>query len=422
LVCGTAAFTCTNAGADTAAARAASAVTGAEDAAARAGSAVTGADTAGSALTGAEDAGSAVTALSRVWLLWAGVMLTVGVWSVSVCWFWRRAQASTAHSAGDWTGASGASEADGLRPTQASTRDATRDTTSDAATGSLDTTGTAGVSGAPGTAAEAPATDTTAACVAAAPTAVDGGFSDVERVDPDRVIGALRTKVGTVGDAPCGTSGAVAVATGAFGVPAFRAIRDGTAAAEGAGASDCSVGNTALGWGVGSAAAGDSAGVAVAVADTPVWVGSAPADALVSLLDGVEPVCAPPELCTTPVRGSAVDASPGDEVEPAWPSAELGPRPDVEPDDEPAVDGEEFAADAGPADDESDDDESDDDESDDELEELESVGAANATPGVVATAPPTPSATASAPTRPMYLAYAVITGWLDVTRRAARPG
>jgi hypothetical protein len=48
-----------------------------------------------------------------------------------------------------------------------------------------------------------------------------------------------------------------------------------------------------------------------------------------------------------------------------------------------------------------------DEESDDELDELEepvSVGPAQATPGVVATATPTPKATAKLPTRPMYLA------------------
>jgi len=41
------------------------------------------------------------------------------------------------------------------------------------------------------------------------------------------------------------------------------------------------------------------------------------------------------------------------------------------------------------------------DELDDE--ELESVGSASATPGMLATAVPTPSATANAPTRPTYL-------------------
>ena len=42
---------------------------------------------------------------------------------------------------------------------------------------------------------------------------------------------------------------------------------------------------------------------------------------------------------------------------------------------------------------------------------------AQATPGVVATAPLTPSATASAPTRPMYLAYAVGVVGLEFAER-----
>jgi hypothetical protein len=41
---------------------------------------------------------------------------------------------------------------------------------------------------------------------------------------------------------------------------------------------------------------------------------------------------------------------------------------------------------------------------DDELEELVSVGSANATPGVVAAAAPTPSANARTPARTMYCA------------------
>ena len=52
---------------------------------------------------------------------------------------------------------------------------------------------------------------------------------------------------------------------------------------------------------------------------------------------------------------------------------------------------------------------------------LEGVGdegsSAQATPGVVATAPLTPSATASAPTRPMYLAYTVGVVSLELAER-----
>ena len=133
-------------------------------------------------------------------------------------------------------------------------------------------------------------------------------------------------------------------------------------------------------------------------------------------------VCAPPELCTIPERGSSTESSLGEVVELAWASTELCETSVVESDEEGADEADELVADVGPVDDglaaDSDDElEADDDESDDELAELESVGSANATPGVVATAPPTPSATARAPTRPMYLAYAVVI-WLDSARRA----
>src|SRR4029079_16206335 len=111
---------------------------------------------------------------------------------------------------------------------------------------------------------------------------------------------------------------------------------------------------------------------------TPVWVGVAPADVVVSLLDGVELVCAPPELCTTPERGSAVEtslgeevelawappelcttpergsaveASLGEEVELAWASTELCTTPDVEPDEESAAEADEAVDDVGSVDD-----------------------------------------------------------------------
>ena len=44
-------------------------------------------------------------------------------------------------------------------------------------------------------------------------------------------------------------------------------------------------------------------------------------------------------------------------------------------------------------------------EESDEVDELESAGLANATPGVLATAAPTPSATANEPTRTMYCTF-----------------
>ena len=240
--------------------------------------------------------------------------------------------------------------------------------------------------------------------MAAWTTTVDCGFADVELVDTEWFIGSLPAEFGAVRDSPCRASGggAAAVATGVSGVAASCATSDGTGSAEDAGTAGCSVGD---------AAAGGSAGAANATPEgTPVWVGVAPADAVVSLLDGVELACAPPELCTTPERGSAVEASLGEEVELAWASTELCTTPDVEPDEEAAAEADESVDDVGSVDDvlaaDSDDElDVDDDEPDDEREELVSVGAANATPGVVATAPPTPSANASAPARIMYCAF-----------------
>ena len=81
----------------------------------------------------------------------------------------------------------------------------------------------------------------------------------------------------------------------------------------------------------------------------------------------------------------------------------------------------------GPVD-ESDDDveeleEADDEESDvvsdDEFVDAESVGSAQATPGVVATATPTPKATAKPPTRPTYFAYPITTASQSGCKTAA---
>ena len=96
-----------------------------------------------------------------------------------------------------------------------------------------------------------------------------------------------------------------------------------------------------------------SAAVVATPADTPVWVGVGPANAMVSLPIGVELVCAPPELCTIPERGSAVEG--------------------VEPEGEPVAAADELVADVGSVDDglaadSNDEIEGDDDESDDELE------------------------------------------------------
>ena len=125
---------------------------------------------------------------------------------------------------------------------------------------------------------------------AASTTTVDCRFADVELVDPERFIGTLPAKFGALCDSPCGASvlGAAAVATGVSGVAASRAT-----------------GDDATARGLAGAAMATAAGI-------PVWVGVAPADAVVSLLDGVELVCAPPELFLIPEPRSAVDASVGE--------------------------------------------------------------------------------------------------------------
>lgn len=160
----------------------------------------------------------------------------------------------------------------------------------------------------------------------------------------------------------------------------------GIRSAEGAGGPGCSAGNAVIDCWVGTTATGRWAGAAVATAEgTPVWLGVAPADAVVSLLNGVELVCAPPELCTTPERASAVEASLGKEVELVWASTESCTIPDVEPDEKSAAEADEFIDGVGPvlAADSDDELAVDDDESDDEIVEPESVGSANATPGVL---------------------------------------
>jgi hypothetical protein len=82
----------------------------------------------------------------------------------------------------------------------------------------------------------------------------------------------------------------------------------------------------------------------------------------------------------------------------------------VEPDEEPAAEADEVVDDVGSVDavlaaDSDDELEVDDDEPDDELEELVSVGSANATAGVFVTTASKPSATANAPARTMYCAF-----------------
>jgi hypothetical protein len=219
--------------------------------------------------------------------------------------------ASIAHMAGESTGASGLLEANGFRPTDARTFDTTSDTTFGGADESLRALATACVSGAPSTTEEMLATDSTAAAVAVCDSAVDAGvaaaltttvdcwFADVELADPERSVRALPAEFGAVCESPCGASG----------VAPSRSTSDNTGSAEGAGAVGSSAGDAAAGGSAGDAAVGCSSGDAVATAEgTPIWVGVASADSVVSLLDALEPVRARRELCTAPERESAVEA------------------------------------------------------------------------------------------------------------------
>jgi len=238
---------------------------------------------------------------------------------------------------------------------------------------------------------------------------------DVELADWERLVGSLSAESGAVRDPTCAAStvGAAAIATGVSGVAASCITGDGTGSTEGASVSSCCVGNAAFGCWMDNAAGDGSLGAAVATAGgTSVWSGVAETDAVVSLLDVLRLVCAPPELCTTPERGSGIEAPLGAEVELPWAPTELCAVPDVEPDEETAAEADDVD-DVGPVDDvpapDSDDElVADDDESYDELVELVSVGSANATPGVFATAAPTPRATTHTPTRTMDCAFTAI--------------
>ena len=92
--------------------------------------------------TGADNSVLPVTTPSTVWLLWAGVWLTVGV--VDECLLTLAANPGQhRHIAGEGTGATGLSEINGLRPTNARTLDTAPDTTFGGANGAPDATGTA---------------------------------------------------------------------------------------------------------------------------------------------------------------------------------------------------------------------------------------------------------------------------------------
>jgi hypothetical protein len=211
--------------------------------------------------------------------------------------------ASIAHMAGESTGASGLLEANGLRPTDSRTSDTTPDTGFGGA-GSPSAVASACGSGALATAEEMLATDSTGASVVVSGSAVDKGvaatpttsvdcwFADDELAVTDRFVRALPAAFGVVCESRCSATDVVL----------SGATRDNT---------------------------GFSSGDVAATAEgTAVRVGVASADAVVSLLVEVEPVCAPPELCTTPERGSAVEL--------VSESTELCTASDVEPDEEPS--------------------------------------------------------------------------------------
>ncbi|WP_457148361.1 hypothetical protein [Mycobacterium sp. URHB0021] len=115
---------------------------------------------------------------------------------------------------------------------------------------------------------------------------VDCWFTEAELADAVRLVRALLGEFGDVCESRCGST---------FVVDSGATSADST-------------GGVAAGCGVGIAAVGGSSGEAAETAEgssVPLGVGSA--DAVVSLLDGAEAVSAPPELCTIPERGSAVE-------------------------------------------------------------------------------------------------------------------
>ena len=115
-----------------------------------------------------------------------------------------------------------------------------------------------------------------------------------------------------------------------------------------------------------------------------------------AVLDGIELVCAPPVLCTMPVRGSGVVDGSADDglavaiddvVETVVSDGGFEPDGEVDAGDELAEGVDRLLLSAG-------------EDADALDEELVSDGTASATPGVFATAAPTPSAIAKVPTRP----------------------
>ena len=132
---------------------------------------------------------------------------------------------------------------------------------------------------------------------------------------------------------------------------------------------------------------------------------SAFADASSAVLDALELFCAPPVLCTTPVRRSCfTDESADGELSASVDDVdETVDNVDVEPDGEVDCGEPEEGLDGLLVSVDEDGDELDEPEDEELDDEPASGGSASATPGIVATADPTPSATANAPTRATYL-------------------
>ena len=189
----------------------------------------------------------------------------------------------------------------------------------------------------------------------------------------------------------CGVSAGVDVAAGS--------VRTGAVAG-------CSVATTAVGAVVASkpvdaAVPGELVVEPAATDGSDAVVEAVLDEAALALPDVVVPVCAPPELCTTPVRGSAIDAEVVEDDWVADPAVVDCVDPAVDPaaevpDTEPEELGEDPADALDPDEDEVDE--------EDEAEEDAPDGSAHAMPCAFATAAPIPKATANGPTRPIYRA------------------
>jgi hypothetical protein len=135
-------------------------------------------------------------------------------------------------------------------------------------------------------------------------TIVESWFADGELANSARFVRVLTAESAAVCESP----------GGAFDVVVSRATSDCTGSAEGDAASDSSTGDATADSSTGDAESNSSTSdsstdeAAATAEGTSVWVGVASADPVVSLLDWVEPLCTPPELCTTPESGSAVEA------------------------------------------------------------------------------------------------------------------